>query len=106
MQMQTRKRAPGGRREAEATTSELSLATACARFNKTPFLGRCLCYTNTSFLGQAKALVRELQKPDATAETHLMISLDYAAMFGLGMNQVCYTREGENSPVLEASTES
>lgn len=59
-----------------------------------------------SFLGQVEALVCKHHTPDATTETHLMISLDYAAMFGLGMNQVCYTREGENSPVLDVLTES
>ncbi|KAK0629420.1 hypothetical protein B0T17DRAFT_505970 [Bombardia bombarda] len=54
--------------------------------------------------GQVQALVGELQKPDASPETHLIVSLGYTALFGpepVGMNQMYYTQEVEKPAVLE-----
>ncbi|KAI1501826.1 hypothetical protein F5X99DRAFT_418254 [Biscogniauxia marginata] len=76
-------------------------------FKQEPFWGGSLYYFNPSFPSQVEALVHELQKPDATIETHLMMSLGYTAMFGLdavGMNQMYYTQEVEKPPVLDVFT--
>lgn len=76
-------------------------------FKQGPFWGGALYYLNGSFPGQVEALVQELQKPDASADTHLMMSLGYTAMFGpepVGMNQMYYTQEVKNPPVLNVFT--
>ncbi|KAI1878034.1 uncharacterized protein JN550_000216 [Neoarthrinium moseri] len=76
-------------------------------FKQGPFWGGALYYFSPSFPGQVEALVHELQKPDATADTHLMMSLGYTAMFGpeaVGMNQMYYTQEVEKPPVLDVFT--
>jgi hypothetical protein len=68
------------------------------------FWGGSLYYFGNSFPSQIEALVTELKKPDATEETHLMISVGFAAQFGpkaMCMNQLYYTREVEKPAVLE-----
>ncbi|KAF2263626.1 FAD-binding domain-containing protein [Lojkania enalia] len=67
-------------------------------------IGGSVYYFGPSFPGQIDALVAELQKEDATEETHLMISTGFAAMFGpqpMCQNQVYYTKEVEKPAVLE-----
>ncbi|KAI8946216.1 FAD-binding domain-containing protein [Xylaria longipes] len=52
-------------------------------------------YFSPSFPSEIQALVAELQKPDATPETHLMVSIGFAAVFGpnpMCQNQVYYTK--------------
>ncbi|KAF7531134.1 hypothetical protein G7054_g9189 [Neopestalotiopsis clavispora] len=76
-------------------------------FKQGRFWGGALYYQNSEFPGQVEALVRELQSPSATVETHLMMSLGYTALFGpvpVGMNQMYYTREVEKPPVLDVFT--
>lgn len=57
-------------------------------FKQGPLYGGSLYYFGDSFPGQ---LVAELQKPDASEETHLMVSIGYAAMFGPQM--MCMNRK-------------
>ncbi|EMR62626.1 putative fad binding domain-containing protein [Eutypa lata UCREL1] len=74
-------------------------------FKQGPLYGGSLYYLGDSFPGQ---LVAELQKPDASEETHLMVSIGYAAMFGpqmMCMNQVYCTKGIDKSPVLQPFTE-
>lgn len=75
-------------------------------FPQGPFWGGSVYYFAASFPGQIEALVKEVQKPDATDETHLMISIGYAAQFGQTMcqNQVYYTQSIEKPEVLEPFT--
>ncbi|KAK9799244.1 hypothetical protein SCARD494_02425 [Seiridium cardinale] len=76
-------------------------------FKQGPFWGGALYYFSPSFPSQVEALVHELQKPDATVDTHLMMSLGYTAMFGpeaVGMNQMYYTQEVEKPSVLDVFT--
>ncbi|KAI1402647.1 hypothetical protein F4819DRAFT_495927 [Hypoxylon fuscum] len=76
-------------------------------FNQGPLYGGSVYYFGQSFPGQLEALVGELQKPDASEETHLMISIGFAAMFGPQMmcqNQVYCTRGIDASPVLQPFT--
>lgn len=75
-------------------------------FKQGPFWGGSVFYFPPSFPGQIEALVGELKKPDASAETHLMISIGYSVSFAqlggdLCMNQLYYTGPVENPPVLE-----
>ncbi|KAI1775361.1 hypothetical protein F4818DRAFT_416394 [Hypoxylon cercidicola] len=76
-------------------------------FEQGQMYGGSLYYFNPAFPGQVEALVTELQKPDASEDTHLMVSLGYTAAFGpdpVGLNQVYYTRGVEKPPVLEPFT--
>jgi hypothetical protein len=75
-------------------------------FKQGPFWGGAVFYFPPSFPGQIEALVKEVQKPDTDVETHIMISLFYAAQFGsvMGLNQTYYTKEVENPPVLDPFT--
>lgn len=75
-------------------------------FKQGPFWGGSVFYFATSFPGQIEALVTEIQKPNATEETQLMISIGYAAAFGaiVCQNQVYYTQDFQNPPVLEPFT--
>lgn len=75
-------------------------------FPQGPFWGGSVYYFAASFPGQIESLVKEVQKPDATDETHLMISIGYAAQFGQTMcqNQVYYTQSIEKPEVLEPFT--
>lgn len=59
--------------------------------------GGSLYYFGDSFSGQLEALANELNKPDASQETHLMISMGFAAMFG--PNIMCLNRESSKSCV-------
>ena len=64
-------------------------------------------YFAPSFPGQIDALVNELRKPDASKETHLMISIGFSAMFGndlMCLNQPYYLQAESNPPVLDAFT--
>jgi hypothetical protein len=70
-----------------------------------PFWSGSIYYFQPSFEGQIDALVGELNKKgDASEETHLMLSVGYAAQFGQTMcqNQVYYTGQSEGSAVPEA----
>ncbi|KAJ2990948.1 hypothetical protein NUW58_g2708 [Xylaria curta] len=51
-------------------------------FNQGPLSGGSIYYTGSHFHDQAKALVHELQKPDANLHTHLMVKIGFAAAFG------------------------
>ncbi|KAK2745534.1 hypothetical protein FQN57_003659 [Myotisia sp. PD_48] len=75
-------------------------------FKQGPFWGGSVYYFTPSFPGQIETMVNELQNPHATEETHLMLSIGYAAQFGQSMcqNQVYYTQEVEKPPVLEPFT--
>ncbi|KAI1261739.1 hypothetical protein F5Y18DRAFT_400325 [Xylariaceae sp. FL1019] len=70
-------------------------------FEQGPLWGGNVFYHPPSFPDQVDALVRHLD--DDQVETHVMISLFFAAQFGsaLGLNQVYYTREVENPPILD-----
>ncbi|KAI1251403.1 hypothetical protein MGN70_005971 [Eutypa lata] len=91
-------------------------------FKKGPLYGGSLYYFGDSFPGQLDALVDELQKPDASEETHLMVSIGYAATFGPQMmcmnHPLCFkilvliervevycTKGIDKSPVLQPFTE-
>lgn len=72
-------------------------------FPQGPFWGGAVLYFPPSFPGQVDALVAELQKPDATDETHLMLSIGYSASYmqlggTLCMNQVYHTSAAEAAP--------
>ncbi|KAK8051842.1 hypothetical protein PG993_003227 [Apiospora rasikravindrae] len=64
------------------------------------------------FDGQIDALVKELNKPDVSEETHIMISLFFADQFSkaigvdgaMGLNQAYYTQEVEKPAVLKPFT--
>ncbi|KAK7994443.1 hypothetical protein PG991_016031 [Apiospora marii] len=66
----------------------------------------------TRFGGQIDALMKELNKPDASEETHVMISLFFADQFSkaigvdgaMGLNQAYYTQEVEKPAVLDPFT--
>ncbi|PVH99983.1 FAD-binding domain-containing protein [Periconia macrospinosa] len=75
-------------------------------FKQGPFWGGSVYYFTPSFPSQIEALVSELNRPDATVETHLMISIGYAAQFGQTMcqNQLYYTQEVEKPAILEPFT--
>jgi hypothetical protein len=75
-------------------------------FKQGPLWGGSVYYFAHSFPSQIEALVNEIQKPDASEETHLMISIGYAAQFGqtVCQNQVYYTQAVEKPAVLEPFT--
>lgn len=64
-------------------------------FKQANVWGGSLYYFGDSFPGQLEALTNELNKPDASKETHLMISMGFAAIFG--PNIMCMNRESSNS---------
>ncbi|KAI1352836.1 FAD-binding domain-containing protein [Xylaria sp. FL0043] len=70
-------------------------------FEQGAFWGGSLFYHPPSFPNQVDALVQHLN--GAHFETHIMISLFFAAQFGavFGLNQVYYTRDVESPPVLD-----
>ncbi|KAH7303064.1 hypothetical protein B0I35DRAFT_384423 [Stachybotrys elegans] len=72
-------------------------------FKQGPFWGGAVFYFPDQFPAQIKALVDELNKPHASEETHIMISLFFAAQMGqvMGLNQVYYTQEVENPPEIQ-----
>lgn len=68
-------------------------------FPQGPFWGGAVLYLPPSFPAQVEALVAELRKPDASVETHLMLSIGYSASYmqlggTLCMNQVYHTGPG------------
>lgn len=72
-------------------------------FPQTSFWGGAVLYFPPSFPGQVDALVAELKKPDASDETHLMLSIGYSASYmqlggTLCMNQVYHTGTSEAAP--------
>jgi len=74
-------------------------------FKQGPFWGGAVFYFPPSFPGQIQAYCDELNKPDASEETHIMVSQGYSVAFAaLGghfcMNQLYYTREVEKPEVL------
>ncbi|KAI3319101.1 FAD-binding domain-containing protein [Xylariaceae sp. AK1471] len=76
-------------------------------FKQGALYGGSLFYFAPSFPSEIQALVTELQKPNATPETHLMISIGFAAPFGpdpMCQNQVYYTQAVEKPEVLEPFT--
>jgi FAD/FMN-containing dehydrogenase len=72
-------------------------------FQQGPFWGGAVFYFHNQFEDQINALVTEVGKPDASEETHIMISLFYAAQFGqvMGLNQAYYTQEVQNPPEIQ-----
>ncbi|KAI0154620.1 FAD-binding domain-containing protein [Xylariaceae sp. FL1272] len=71
-------------------------------FDQGPFWGGSLIYEPPSFPGQIDALVHHLG--NTQVETHIMISLFYAAQVldrTLCLNQVYYTKNEENPPILD-----
>ncbi|KAI0502855.1 hypothetical protein F5B22DRAFT_653566 [Xylaria bambusicola] len=73
-------------------------------FKQGPVYGGSIYYFGDSFPKQLEALVHELQKPDASKDTHLMLSIGYSGMFGpqlVCLNQVYCTQGIDKSPVLK-----
>ncbi|PQE14054.1 oxidoreductase FAD-binding protein [Rutstroemia sp. NJR-2017a BBW] len=75
-------------------------------FAQSPFWGGSVYYYQPSFPSQIEALVTEMQKPNPSTQTQIMISIGYAAAFGMVacQNQVYYTEDVQNPPVLEPFT--
>lgn len=74
-------------------------------FKQGPFWGGAVFYFPPSFPGQVEALVNELKKPDASDETHIMLSIGYTAAYmqlggTLCMNQLYHTGTTEASPAV------
>lgn len=66
-------------------------------------------YFKPSWRDQMAALVKELTSPDASVETHLMLSIAYSQIFGNGtdvlcLNQLYYTQPAQDPPVLAPFT--
>lgn len=62
-------------------------------------------YFKPSWRDQMTALVKELMSPEASVETHLMLSIGYAQVFGNGndvicLNQIYYTQPVKDPAVL------
>ncbi|VUC35568.1 unnamed protein product [Clonostachys rosea] len=75
-------------------------------FKQGKFWGGSVFYFPNSFPDQVEAYVKELKDPEATDETHIMIGAGYSAAYAqiseiMCMNQVYYTKEVENPPVLD-----
>jgi hypothetical protein len=76
-------------------------------FNQGKFWGGTTFYFLNSFSARPGESLRQgAQDPEATDETHIMIGAGNSAAFAqlsdiMCMNQMYYTREIENSPVLE-----
>lgn len=78
-------------------------------FKQGPFWGGAVFYFAAQFPSQIEALVNEVTKPDASDETHIMISLFFAEELAkgmgldqaLGLNQAYCTQEIEKPSVLE-----
>lgn len=75
-------------------------------FEQGPFWGGAVFYFPPSFPSQVQAYCDELNKPNPSRETHIMVSQGYSTTFAdLGghfcMNQLYYTREVEKPLVLE-----
>ncbi|KAI8629549.1 FAD-binding domain-containing protein [Xylariaceae sp. FL1651] len=73
-------------------------------FKQGPLWGGSICCARSGFLNQVKALVHKLQNPEASPHTHLMVSLGFAAAFGLDpviLNQLYCTNGIERPHILE-----
>ncbi|KEY71527.1 hypothetical protein S7711_08907 [Stachybotrys chartarum IBT 7711] len=72
-------------------------------FKQGPFWGGYVYYFPSSFPGQIEAYVNELKNPDASKETHIMISAGFSSQFAqmdvLCLNQI-YGLKEEDSPAL------
>jgi hypothetical protein len=76
-------------------------------FEQGPVYGGSIYYFGPSLHGQIDALVDEIKKPDATNETHFMISTGFAGAFGnqiMCQNQLYYTQAVDRPAVLEPFT--
>ncbi|KAF4631708.1 hypothetical protein G7Y89_g6423 [Cudoniella acicularis] len=76
-------------------------------FKQGKIWGGTVLYFAPSFPSQIEALVNELRDPNASKETHLMISIGYSPLYGkdvLCLNQPYYTQAVENPPVLDPFT--
>lgn len=58
-------------------------------------------YYKPSFPDQMAALVKELNSPDASVETHLMLSIACAKVFGNGNDVVCLNQLYYTQPVKD-----
>ncbi|KAI0113989.1 hypothetical protein GGR51DRAFT_578247 [Nemania sp. FL0031] len=75
-------------------------------FKQGKFWGGTVFYFANSFPSQVEAYVKELKDPKPTDETHIMLGAGYSTVFAkvsdiVCMNQVYYTKEVENPPVLD-----
>ena len=75
-------------------------------FKQGKLWGGTVFYFPNSFPSQVEAYVKELEDPEATNETHIMIGAGYSVAFAqvseiMCMNQVYCTREVESPPVLD-----
>ncbi|KAI0893530.1 hypothetical protein F4806DRAFT_476168 [Annulohypoxylon nitens] len=78
-------------------------------FKQEPMYAGMVFYYKPSWAGQMAALVKELTSPNPSVETHLMLSIGYAQVFGNGndvicLNQLYYTQPVEDPPVLAPFT--
>ncbi|KAI1360158.1 hypothetical protein F5Y08DRAFT_343948 [Xylaria arbuscula] len=78
-------------------------------FEQGPMYGGMVFYYQPSFSGQVAALVKELTSTKPSVETHLMLSIAYAQVFGNGndvlcLNQVYYTQPEQDPPALAPFT--
>ena len=78
-------------------------------FKQEPMYAGMVWYYKPSFPDQVAALTKELTSPDASVETHFMLSIGYAQVFGNGndvvcLNQVYYTQPVGNPPALAPFT--
>lgn len=78
-------------------------------FKQGPMYAGMVWYYKPSFPDQMAALVRELTSPDASVETHLMLSIAYAQVFNNGddvvcLNQLYYTQPVQDPPALAPFT--
>ncbi|KAK8045538.1 FAD-binding domain-containing protein [Apiospora rasikravindrae] len=74
-------------------------------FKQGPMYAGMVWYFKQSFPDQMAALVKELTSSNPSVETHLMLSIAYAQVFGNGddvicLNQLYYTQPVEDPPVL------
>jgi hypothetical protein len=71
-------------------------------FTQGPIFGGTVFYFAESFPNQLEALINELHKPNASKETHLMVSLGYSAMVDrdriMCLNQPYFTQAVEDPP--------
>ncbi|KAI4604064.1 hypothetical protein KJ359_000191 [Pestalotiopsis sp. 9143b] len=78
-------------------------------FKQDPMYAGMVWYYKPSFEGQVTALVEELISPDASVETHFMLSIAYSRLFGNGndvvcLNQLYYTQPVDDPPALAPFT--
>ncbi|KAI1176641.1 hypothetical protein F4777DRAFT_587736 [Nemania sp. FL0916] len=76
-------------------------------FKQDPFYGGMVWYTKPSFPGQISAMVEELQSDKPDPDTHFMLSVAFAGVFGsdvICLNQLYYTRQVADPDVLRPFT--